>query len=101
MPMTRCPGCQAQLEVPSVVPGGLVACPYCGHENPIPRSEADIRELDFQAYLEDAGRGEHVVPGDARDLLDGVGVEGRQLLAQAQLLLAQLETAAGDHFVDE
>ncbi|MFP4581363.1 MAG: hypothetical protein ACLFQ6_11590 [Candidatus Sumerlaeia bacterium] len=27
------------------------ACPYCSHENPIPQSEADIREMDYQAHL--------------------------------------------------
>ena len=32
MPITRCPGCNESLEVPAVVPGGLVACPYCGEE---------------------------------------------------------------------
>ena len=34
MPITRCPGCHESLEVPDVVPGGLVACPYCGKEFP-------------------------------------------------------------------
>lgn len=32
MPITRCPGCGANLEVPSVVPGGRVACPHCNAE---------------------------------------------------------------------
>ncbi len=32
MPITRCPGCNESLEVPAVVPGGLVSCPYCGEE---------------------------------------------------------------------
>ncbi len=32
MPITRCPGCDQSLEVPATVPGGLVACPYCGQE---------------------------------------------------------------------
>jgi hypothetical protein len=32
VPITRCPGCNESLEVPAVVPGGLVACPYCGEE---------------------------------------------------------------------
>jgi len=29
-------------------------CPYCGGENAIPKSEADIQELDFNAVLDDA-----------------------------------------------
>jgi len=32
VPITRCPSCNESLEVPAVVPGGLVACPYCGEE---------------------------------------------------------------------
>ena len=28
-----------------------VKCPYCGHENPIPRAEGDVEELDFHAYV--------------------------------------------------
>ncbi len=35
MPITHCPSCQASLEVPPVVPGGVVACPYCGVEFPV------------------------------------------------------------------
>ncbi len=35
MPITHCPGCNKQLEVPDVVPGGLVSCPYCAHEFPV------------------------------------------------------------------
>ncbi|MCU0727393.1 MAG: hypothetical protein MUE73_16670 [Planctomycetes bacterium] len=35
MPFTRCPSCQASLEVPAVVPGGVAACPYCGAEFPV------------------------------------------------------------------
>jgi DNA-directed RNA polymerase subunit RPC12/RpoP len=36
---------------------GAVKCPYCGHENPIPRGVEEVRELDFHAYL-DRARGE-------------------------------------------
>ncbi len=28
-----------------------IKCPYCGHENPVPKSEKDVKELDFHAYL--------------------------------------------------
>jgi len=30
-------------------------CPYCGHENAIPKSASDIKELDFHTYLQQAG----------------------------------------------
>lgn len=34
------------------VPGSHAQeCPYCGHENPIPKSEEDIQELDFASFL--------------------------------------------------
>jgi len=29
MPITRCPGCGADLDVPTTAPGGAVECPYC------------------------------------------------------------------------
>ena len=29
----------------------VLKCPYCGYEKTIPRSEDDIRELDFHAFL--------------------------------------------------
>lgn len=32
-----------------------LSCAYCGHQNRIPQSEADIEELDFHAYLQQAG----------------------------------------------
>jgi hypothetical protein len=32
MPITNCPECNQRLEVPPVVPGGYVACPYCATE---------------------------------------------------------------------
>jgi len=45
----KCRNCAAMMEF---VPGaGAQKCPYCGHENPIPQSEEDIKELDFRAYL--------------------------------------------------
>ena len=38
MPFAQCPGCQASLEIPAVVPGGLVACPHCNTEFAPPAS---------------------------------------------------------------
>ena len=43
-----CGQCGAKLEF---APGTTaLVCSYCGHDNPIPQSEEDIRELDFQAW---------------------------------------------------
>jgi DNA-directed RNA polymerase subunit RPC12/RpoP len=45
----KCANCAARMEFK---PGSeSQRCPYCSHENPIPKSEEDIRELDFRAYL--------------------------------------------------
>ena len=45
----KCAQCAATLEYK---PGADVQqCPYCGHENPIPKSEADIKELDYATCL--------------------------------------------------
>ncbi|MBN1126193.1 MAG: hypothetical protein JXA82_14400 [Sedimentisphaerales bacterium] len=45
----KCGGCGAKM---GFKPGTHSQnCPYCGHENPIPQSEEDIRELDFRAFL--------------------------------------------------
>jgi DNA-directed RNA polymerase subunit RPC12/RpoP len=45
----KCGKCAAKMEF---VPGSHAQqCPYCGHENAIPASEADIQELDFRAHL--------------------------------------------------
>ena len=45
----KCANCAAQMEF---APGAQAQrCPYCGHENPIPASEADIQELDYVTYL--------------------------------------------------
>ena len=45
----KCGSCGAQLEFK---PGANVQqCPYCSHENPIPKSEGDIKELDFHQFL--------------------------------------------------
>ena len=52
----KCSSCGARMEYK---PGSSAqSCPYCGHENPIPTSEKDIRELDFEAHLEQCRRGE-------------------------------------------
>ena len=45
----KCANCAAKMEF---VPGSdAQKCPYCSHENPIPKSEQDIKELDFSSYL--------------------------------------------------
>ena len=41
MPITRCPGCGADLEVPSTVPGGAVECPYCASHQLITSQEKE------------------------------------------------------------
>lgn len=47
-----CKSCGAKLEFS---PGtDALKCPYCGHENMIPKSEEDIEELDFRKYLSQA-----------------------------------------------
>jgi DNA-directed RNA polymerase subunit RPC12/RpoP len=44
-----CGSCGAKLEYK---PGTEVQrCPYCSHENSIPKSQADIKELNFKEYL--------------------------------------------------
>jgi predicted RNA-binding Zn-ribbon protein involved in translation (DUF1610 family) len=46
----KCKQCGAKL---TYKPGtDLLKCGYCEFENSIPKSEADIEELDFHAYLE-------------------------------------------------
>ena len=48
----KCGKCGAKMEF---TPGAHAQqCPYCSHSNPIPKSEEDIRELDFHAYLAEA-----------------------------------------------
>jgi uncharacterized CHY-type Zn-finger protein len=45
----KCGGCAAKMEFK---PGANAQkCPFCGHENPIPKSEDDIKELDLRAYI--------------------------------------------------
>lgn len=49
----QCGQCGAEL---TYAPGlHSLKCGYCGHENPIPQGEADIHELDYHAFLRDAG----------------------------------------------
>ena len=56
----KCANCAAKMEF---VPGAdAQECPYCGHENPIPKSEEDIKELDFRSHL--ARLSERVSPDD-------------------------------------
>jgi len=44
-----CHKCGARLDF---APGTTaLRCPYCGFENPIPQSDEEIRELDYQAQL--------------------------------------------------
>jgi DNA-directed RNA polymerase subunit RPC12/RpoP len=45
----KCSNCAAKMQF---VPGAdAQKCSHCGHENPIPKSEQDIKELDFRSYL--------------------------------------------------
>ena len=45
----KCANCAGKM---SFQPGAdAQKCPYCGFENPIPKSEEDIVELDFKTYL--------------------------------------------------
>jgi predicted RNA-binding Zn-ribbon protein involved in translation (DUF1610 family) len=53
----KCTSCAGQM---TYSPGSSVQkCPYCGHENPIPESEADIHELDYAAHLQQLAEEEH------------------------------------------
>ena len=48
----KCRSCGANLEF---APGAAtLKCPYCGHENEIPQSGEEIKELDFHEFLEQA-----------------------------------------------
>ncbi|HYK87248.1 MAG TPA: hypothetical protein VE398_00655 [Acidobacteriota bacterium] len=48
-----CRQCGAKLDF---APGtSVLKCPYCGFENPIPKSEALVAELDYRSYLAKAG----------------------------------------------
>jgi DNA-directed RNA polymerase subunit RPC12/RpoP len=46
-----CSSCGAKFEF---APGAALKCPYCGAANEIPQSKAEIRELDFKAFLSQA-----------------------------------------------
>lgn len=55
----RCGQCGAEL---TYAPGTrALRCAYCGCENRIPQGEGDIQELDFHAYLAEAGAREETV----------------------------------------
>ena len=58
MPVTHCPSCGASLEVPAVVPGGAVACPYCGAEftPQRPRAAGPARARRDDDYYEEDRR---------------------------------------------
>jgi DNA-directed RNA polymerase subunit RPC12/RpoP len=45
-----CKNCGATMKFEPGVES--LACPYCGHVNPIPAGEEDIEELDFHEYLD-------------------------------------------------
>jgi len=46
----ECHGCGAQFEYD---PGAeAMKCPFCGHEKHIPKSAEEIKELDFQEFLD-------------------------------------------------
>jgi len=55
----KCHQCGAKMEF---VPGSeSQQCSYCDHVNAIPRSEEDVEELDFHAYLQHAAFTEEMV----------------------------------------
>ncbi|MFP4356311.1 MAG: hypothetical protein ACLFUJ_14430 [Phycisphaerae bacterium] len=51
-----CRNCGAEMQFDPTA--AAITCPYCGHENVIPRSEEDIEELDFHAFLARAEQSE-------------------------------------------
>ena len=52
----KCEQCGAKMKFE---PGSVSqVCPYCDHENPIPQSEEDIKELDFREHLQKLAKGE-------------------------------------------
>jgi DNA-directed RNA polymerase subunit RPC12/RpoP len=57
--MFPCKQCGAKLEY---MPGSdAQKCPYCSAENVIPKSDEDIHELDYVAFLRNAAASEEVV----------------------------------------
>jgi ribosomal protein S27E len=45
-----CPSCGADLLYEPA--DGFLACPYCGHKEPIPTSAAEVQERSFEQYLQ-------------------------------------------------
>ena len=67
-----CKQCGARI---TYAPGTKVLkCPYCGSETQIPQSEAQIEELDFRSFLEQAAK-EHETLEDQRVKCETCGAE--------------------------
>lgn len=55
----KCGSCAGKM---SFQPGAdAQKCPYCGFENPIPKSDEDIVELDFKTFLGECPDGKDIV----------------------------------------
>ncbi len=67
-----CRQCGAKLDF---APGsGSLKCPYCGAETPIPKSEAEIQELDYNEYLKKLAE-EHETTEEHRVKCEKCGAE--------------------------
>lgn len=68
----KCRNCAAIMRF---IPGeDLHKCSHCGHENPIPKSETDIKELDFRSHLAQLSDGEQTLE-QITVKCDGCGAE--------------------------
>jgi len=68
----KCVNCAGKM---SFQPGAdAQKCPYCGFENPIPKSDEDIVELDFKTYLAECP--------DSKDLVEQLTVDCSECGAQ-------------------
>jgi len=55
----KCGSCAGKM---SFQPGAdAQKCPYCGFENPIPKSDEDIEELDFKTYLSECPESQDLI----------------------------------------
>jgi DNA-directed RNA polymerase subunit RPC12/RpoP len=68
----KCGSCAGKM---SFEPGSdAQKCPYCGFENPIPKSEEDIVELDFKTFLAECP--------DSKDIVEQLTVDCSECGAQ-------------------
>jgi DNA-directed RNA polymerase subunit RPC12/RpoP len=59
----RCPGCSADLAFEPK--DGCLTCPYCGRQEPIPASAAEVKERSYEEYLQQDRAQLQVLAGNA------------------------------------